>query len=64
MGVTPNTIPALRSIANDVVLDVLLYMTPTYCFDVLESVTDQIYSVYGVFNKTFPTSNHGEESAP
>lgn len=53
-GRTLSTIPALRSIANDVVLDVLLYMTPNYCHDVLESVTDQIYSVYGVFNKTFP----------
>lgn len=53
-GVTLSTIPALRSIANDVVLDVLLYMTPNYCHDVLKSVTDQIYSVYGVFNKTFP----------
>ena len=51
---TLNTIPALRSIANDVVLDVLLYMTPNYCHDVLESVTDQIFSVHGVFNKTFP----------
>lgn len=51
---TLNTIPALRSIANDVVLDVLLYLTPNYCYDVLESVTDQIYSVYGVFNKVFP----------
>ncbi len=29
-------------------------MTPNYCHDVLKSVTDQIYSVYGVFNKTFP----------
>lgn len=53
-GRTLNTIPALRSIANDVVLDVLLYMTPNYCHEVLQSVTDQIYSVYGVFNKTFP----------
>ncbi len=51
---TLNTIPALRSIANDVVLDVLLYMTPNYCYDVLKSVTDQIYSVYEVFNKVFP----------
>jgi len=51
---TLNTIPALRSIANDVVLDVLLYLTPNYCYDVLQSVTDQIFSVYGVFNKTFP----------
>lgn len=53
-AVTLNTIPALRSIANDVVLDVLLYMTPNYCHDVLKSVTDQIYSVYEVFNKVFP----------
>lgn len=53
-SVTLNTIPALRSIANDVVLDVLLYLTPNYCCDVLESVTDQIFSVYGVFNKIFP----------
>jgi len=53
-NVTLNTIPALRSIANDVVLDVLLYLTPNYCNDVLESVTDQIFSVYGVFNKIFP----------
>lgn len=51
---TLSTIPALRSIANDVVLDVLLYMTPSYCHEVLESVTDQIFSVYGTFNKTFP----------
>jgi len=29
-------------------------MTPNYCYDVLESVTNQIYSVYEVFNKTFP----------
>ena len=29
-------------------------MTPNYCHDVLKSVTDQIYSVYEVFNKVFP----------
>jgi len=33
---------------------VLLYLTPNYCYDVLESVTDQIFSVYEVFNKIFP----------
>lgn len=54
MGVTLKTIPALRSIANDIVLDVLLYMTPNFCLDVLESVTDQIHSVYDVFNKAHP----------
>lgn len=53
-GVTLSTIPALRAIANDVILDVLLYLTPNYCFDVLKSVTEQINAVYGVFTKTFP----------
>uniref|UniRef100_A0A6V0AGG1 DDHD domain-containing protein n=1 Tax=Pseudo-nitzschia australis TaxID=44445 RepID=A0A6V0AGG1_9STRA len=54
MSVTLNTIPALRSIANDVVLDVLLYMTPNYCHAVLNSVTDEIFSVKGKIEKTFP----------
>ena len=53
-SVTLSTIPALRAIANDVILDVLLYLTPNYCYDVLENVTDQIVALYGVFLKTFP----------
>ncbi|KAG7374655.1 DDHD domain containing protein [Nitzschia inconspicua] len=53
-SVTLNTIPALRAIANDVILDVLLYLTPNYCYDVLENVTDQIIALYGVFNKIYP----------
>jgi hypothetical protein len=51
---TLNTIPALRAIANDVILDVLLYLTPNYCYDVLENVTDQITTLYAVFKKTYP----------
>lgn len=53
-AVTLNTIPALRAIANDVILDVLLYLTPNYCYDVLESVTDQITALYKVVNKVYP----------
>lgn len=51
---TLSTIPALRAIANDVILDVLLYLTPNYCYDVLENVTDQIITLYAVFKKIYP----------
>jgi hypothetical protein len=63
-GVTLSTIPALRAIANDVILDVLLYMTPNYCYDVLESVTDQIIALHKVFNKIHPefAENGGKNS--
>jgi hypothetical protein len=63
-SVTLSTIPALRAIANDVILDVLLYLTPNYCYDVLENVTDQITALYGVFLKTYPdfASSGGKSS--
>jgi hypothetical protein len=44
--VTLQTIPALRTIANDVLLDVLLYCTPTFCSIVLQTVTQQIIQYY------------------
>ena len=61
-GVTLQSIPALRAIANDVILDVLLYQTPNYCYDVLENVTDQIIALHKVFLKTYPdfASNGGK----
>jgi hypothetical protein len=43
------TIPALRAIANDVVLDVLLYLTPAFGRAVLQAVTAQITLVYAKF---------------
>ncbi|KAL3923984.1 MAG: hypothetical protein SGILL_001322 [Bacillariaceae sp.] len=63
-SVTLQTIPALRAIANDVILDVLLYLTPNYCYDVLENVTDQIIALYQVFLKIYPdfASNGGKSS--
>jgi len=51
---TLKTIPALREIANDVIFDVLMYLTPTFCHEVLECVTDQIQSIYEVFKKNHP----------
>jgi hypothetical protein len=51
---TLRTIPALREIANDVIFDVLMYLTPNFCYEVLECVTDQICSVYEIFKKLNP----------
>ena len=51
---TLNTIPALRAIANDVVFDVLMYLTPTFCSEVLECVTEQINELYTKFQQCHP----------
>lgn len=48
------TIPALRALANDVILDVLLYMTPQFCERVLDSVTQQITDIFGSFLEVHP----------
>lgn len=59
---TLRTIPALREIANDVIFDVLMYLTPNFCMDVLECVTDQIIAIHGIFLKSNPgfVSNGGK----
>jgi hypothetical protein len=51
---TLSTIPGFRSIANDVVFDVLMYLTPTFCETVLECVTGQINDLYHGFEKVHP----------
>jgi phospholipase DDHD2 len=54
VSTTLNTIPKLRAIANDVIFDVLMYMTPEFCDEVLNCVTDQIIELYDLF-KTINT---------
>lgn len=51
---TLDTIPALRAIANDVVFDVLMYLTPAFCQAVLECVTEQINNLYTRFQEVHP----------
>jgi len=46
---TLKTIPVFRQIANDVVFDVLMYLSPQYCREVLEEVIQQINSHYEKF---------------
>jgi hypothetical protein len=51
---TLQSIPALRAIANDVIFDVLMYLTPNFCESVLECVTTQVNELYGAFAKVHP----------
>ena len=49
--ITLPSISALRTIANDVLLDVLLYCTPSFCETVLKTVVNQIDLVYTTFTQ-------------
>ena len=53
-AVTLNSIPALRSIANDVIFDVLMYLTPEFCDAILKCVTTQIVELYSTFQRINP----------
>ena len=56
ISTTLDTIPKLRTIANDVVFDVLMYMTPEFAEKVLLCVTEQICDLYEGFKRV-----HNEE---
>lgn len=49
------TIPALRAIANDVVFDVLMYLTPNFCQHVLETVTRKLRLMHERFHEINPS---------
>lgn len=49
ISTTLDTIPKLRNIANDVVFDVLMYMTPEFSEKVVICVTEQICDLYEGF---------------
>lgn len=54
-AVTLSSIPALRSIANDVVFDVLMYLTPEFSGAILECVTTQIVELFSTFQRVHPS---------
>ncbi|KAL7567945.1 hypothetical protein ACA910_019655 [Epithemia clementina (nom. ined.)] len=53
-AVSLTSIPALRSIANDIVFDVLLYLTPSFCGSVIKCVTGQINQLLESVKKIHP----------
>mmetsp|Transcript_11746 Transcript_11746/g.16857 ORF Transcript_11746/g.16857 Transcript_11746/m.16857 type:complete len:691 (+) Transcript_11746:158-2230(+) len=54
-SVTLRTVPALRSIANDVIFDVLMYLTPEFCEAILQCVTSEINDLYEKFQQVHPS---------
>lgn len=54
-AVTLNSVPALRSIANDVIFDVLMYLTPEFCGAILNTVTTQIVELFSTFQRINPS---------
>lgn len=54
-SVTLRTVPALRSIANDVIFDVLMYLTPEFCEAILQCVTAEINELYTKFQSIHPS---------
>jgi len=58
-AVTLDSIPALRSIANDVIFDVLMYLTPDYCEAILQCVTTQIIELFSTFQRIYPSFIEG-----
>ena len=54
ISTTLGTIPRLRAIANDAIFDVLMYLTPEFCEEVLNCVTDQINDCYDSFQSIYP----------
>ena len=54
-AITINSVPALRSIANDVIFDVLMYLTPEFCEAILQCVTTQIIELYSTFQRINPS---------
>jgi len=54
-AVTLSSIPALRSIANDVIFDVLMYLTPEFCEAILQCVTTQIIELFSTFQRINPS---------
>jgi len=57
---TLKSIPSLRSVANDVVFDVLMYMTPEFCEATLDCVTTQINEKLAKFKSIHPHFTTGE----
>ena len=52
--ILPEGIPGIRMLLSDVVLDVMLYMTPKYRNQILAIVSQELNRVYGIFKLRNP----------
>ncbi|KAI9598874.1 DDHD domain-containing protein [Syncephalis fuscata] len=53
-GITLDGIPAIRTLVSDVLLDVLLYMTPKYRRQMYEALIDEVNRIYRLFIRRNP----------
>ena len=56
---TIQEIPQLRCVTNEIVVDVLAYMSSTYCRNILEFVTQKITSICKFYQDRFPDFKEG-----
>ncbi|TPX60451.1 hypothetical protein SpCBS45565_g07522 [Spizellomyces sp. 'palustris'] len=55
--ITLEGVPSIRQLVSDVVLDVLLYMTPRYRQEMIKHVTDELNRIYQLFKERNPKFN-------
>ncbi|KAJ3157363.1 hypothetical protein HDU89_002777 [Geranomyces variabilis] len=55
--ITLEGVPSIRQLVSDVVLDVLLYMSPRYRQEMIKHVTDELNRIYRLFKQRNPKFN-------
>ncbi|KAI8818709.1 DDHD domain-containing protein [Fimicolochytrium jonesii] len=55
--ITLDGVPGIRQLVSDVVLDVLLYMTPRYRQEMIQHVTEELNRIYHLFIQRNPKFN-------
>ena len=52
--ITLDTVPSIRMIVSDVILDVLLYMTPRYRQEMIIHISDELNRIYALYKQRNP----------
>ncbi|KAJ3297922.1 hypothetical protein HK104_011382 [Borealophlyctis nickersoniae] len=52
--ITLDGVPSIRMLVSDVIMDVLLYMTPRYRQEMVKHVTDELNRIYNLFKQRNP----------
>ncbi|KAJ3091572.1 hypothetical protein HK102_000053 [Quaeritorhiza haematococci] len=52
--ITLEGVPSIRTLVSDVIMDVLLYMTPRYRQEMIDHVTEELNRIYRLFKERHP----------
>lgn len=58
-SITLHSIPKLRHLTNDTLLDILFYTSPIYCQTIIDTVSKELNRLYALFLKRNPHFNGG-----